>query len=325
MFQVIEDEDLVAILKDVSGESFQSEDQSTQVRGSNTGSDYDCDKVTSRLRHHKDTDPLDLDTDCVSTNSKKQRKYTTADVVSEAIQRIDSVSGSRKSGSISGGSILSNGCDTKFQSTNIKHSSEVKSSSKSQRQRHASSKKSRKSSSSNKSTTSGFGTGSSSATSGSTSGFSPILPNVPEMDLYLNSAASNVSPDSGIQSEGTTGINNSSPLHLQTSGSSTSGGGLPVSSASSGSSELTFSTQSFQFSPGGTGSSSTIYQWPQNGYYQAAASDWTTSATSTIYASGTTIPGAPLMAVVTPLPHAPVEDVPTAILTSSASSMPFNR
>ena len=322
MFQVIEDEDLVAILKDVSGESFQSEDQSTQVRGSNTGSDYDCDKVTSRLRHHKDTDPLDLDTDCVSTNSKKQRKYTTADVVSEAIISV-SGSGSRKS--ISAGSILSNGCDTKFQSTNIKHSSEVKSSSKSQRQRHASSKKSRKSSSSNKSTTSGFGTGSSSATSGSTSGFSPILPNVPEMDLYLNSAASNVSPDSGIQSEGTTGINNSSPLHLQTSGSSTSGGGLPVSSASSGSSELTFSTQSFQFSPGGTGSSSTIYQWPQNGYYQAAASDWTTSATSTIYASGTTIPGAPLMAVVTPLPHAPVEDVPTAILTSSASSMPFNR
>ena len=311
----------MAILKDVSGESFQSEDQSTQARGSNTGSDYDCDRVTSRLRHHKDTDPLDLDTDCVSTNSKKQRKYTTADVVSEAIDSV-SGSGSRKSGG-SVGSILSNGCDTKFQSTNIKHSSsEVKSSSKSQRQRHASSKKNRKSSSSNKSTTSGFGTGSS-GTSGSTSGFSPILPNVPEMDLYLNSAASNVSPDSGIQSEGTTGINNSSPLHLQTSGSLTSGG-LPVSSASSGSSELTFSTQSFQFSPGGTGSSSTIYQWPQNGYYQAA-SDWTTSATSTIYASGTTIPGAPLMAVVTPLPHAPVEDVPTAILTSSSSSMPFNR
>ena len=33
-----------------------------------------------------------------------------------------------------------------------------------------------------------------------------------DLDLYLNSAASNVSPDSGIQSEG--GINNSSPLHL---------------------------------------------------------------------------------------------------------------
>ena len=33
-----------------------------------------------------------------------------------------------------------------------------------------------------------------------------------DLDLYLNSSASNVSPDSGIQSEG--GVNNSSPLHL---------------------------------------------------------------------------------------------------------------
>jgi len=33
-----------------------------------------------------------------------------------------------------------------------------------------------------------------------------------DLDLYLNSSASNVSPDSGIQSEG--GVNNSSPLYL---------------------------------------------------------------------------------------------------------------
>ena len=123
---------------------------------------------------------------------------------------------------------------------------------------------------------------------------------------------------------GTAGANNSSPLHLQTGSSS----GIPGSAASSGSgssmnSELTtLQTQSFQFSPGGSAASSTIYQWPQNGYYPA--SDWTAS-TSTIYTSGTTIPGAPLMAVVTPLPHAQVEDVPTAILTSTATSMPLNR
>merc|ERR1711881_551221 len=107
-----------------------------------------------------------------------------------------------------------------------------------------------------------------------------------------------------------------------------SSSGIPGSAASSGSgssmnSELTtLQTQSFQFSPGGSAASSTIYQWPQNGYYPA--SDWTAS-TSTIYTSGTTIPGAPLMAVVTPLPHAQVEDVPTAILTSTATSMPLNR
>ena len=35
-----------------------------------------------------------------------------------------------------------------------------------------------------------------------------------DIDLYLNSSTSNVSPDSGIQSEGGGGMANSSPLHL---------------------------------------------------------------------------------------------------------------
>jgi hypothetical protein len=40
----------------------------------------------------------------------------------------------------------------------------------------------------------------------------PQPPQPPELDVYLNSSTSNMSPDSGIQSEG--GVNNSSPLHL---------------------------------------------------------------------------------------------------------------
>ena len=362
MFQVIEDEDLVAILKDVSGESFHSEDQSqTQPRSTSGGHEYDCDK---RLRHHKDNDPLDLD----DTNSKNKnnRKYTTADVVTEAIQRIDSassggmISGNKKSGLINNSNFCDNNTTTtKCPSTNNIKSEANNTSKKSQRQRHASSKKSRKNK--QQMTNSNTGTGSS-----TTSGFSPptIFPsNVPEMDLYLNSAASNVSPDSGIQSEGTVGANNSSPLHLHTGSNTSAGNGIPGSTGMNSemttlqtqSFQVTFETRVmqlinctkfrqimyinlifFQFSPG-TGTSSTIYQWPQNGYYQAA-SDWTTaSATSTIYASGPTIPGAPLMAVVTPLPHhhaAQVDQdhVPTAtILTSataaaaSATMQPLNR
>ena len=362
MFQVIEDEDLVAILKDVSGESFHSEDQSqTQPRSTSGGHEYDCDK---RLRHHKDNDPLDLD----DTNSKNKnnRKYTTADVVTEAIQRIDPassggmISGNKKSGLINNSNFCDNNTTTtKCPSTNNIKSEVNNTSKKSQRQRHASSKKSRKNK--QQMTNSNTGTGSS-----TTSGFSPptIFPsNVPEMDLYLNSAASNVSPDSGIQSEGTVGANNSSPLHLHTGSNTSAGNGIPGSTGMNSemttlqtqSFQVTFETRVmqlinytkfrqimyinlifFQFSPG-TGTSSTIYQWPQNGYYQAA-SDWTTaSATSTIYASGPTIPGAPLMAVVTPLPHhhaAQVDQdhVPTAtILTSataaaaSATMQPLNR
>ena len=103
--------------------------------------------------------------------------------MTEAIQRIDPSSVSHKKS----GLLNSNGCDNKFLSTNeFKNNSKNEARKSHQRQRHASSKKSRKS---NKS-------------SSTSAGFSPILPNVPEMDLYLNSAASNVSPDSGIQSEG---------------------------------------------------------------------------------------------------------------------------
>ena len=207
------------------------------------GHEYDCDK---RLRH-KDNDPLDLD-----DNSKKNsRKYTTADVVTEAIQRIDNPASATSGGMISGtgnkkSGLLNNSnnfCDnntTKCPSTNnIK--SEANNSKKSQRQRHASSKKSRKNK--QQTTTCSTGTGS------STSGFSPptIFPsNVPEMDLYLNSAASNVSPDSGIQSEGTAGANNSSPLHLHTGSSTSTGNGIPGSTAGMSSEMATLQTQSFQ-------------------------------------------------------------------------------
>ena len=173
-------------------------------------------------------------------DSKKNRKYTTADVVTEAIQRIDPTSGGMISGTGNkkSGLLNSNFCDnnTKCPSTNNIKSEANVTSKKSQRQRHASSKKSRK----NKQTNS-TGTGS------STSGFSPptIFPsNVPEMDLYLNSAASNVSPDSGIQSEGTAGANNSSPLHLHT-GSTSTGNGIPGSTGMS-SEMTTLQTQSFQ-------------------------------------------------------------------------------
>ena len=203
------------------------------------GHEYDCDK---RLRH-KDNDPLDLD-----DNSKKNsRKYTTADVVTEAIQRIDNpasggmisgTTGNKKSGLLNSNNFCDNNT-TKCPSTNnIK--SEANNSKKSQRQRHASSKKSRKNK--QQTTTCSTGTGS------STSGFSPptIFPsNVPEMDLYLNSAASNVSPDSGIQSEGTAGANNSSPLHLHT-GSTSTGNGIPGSTAGMSSEMATLQTQSFQ-------------------------------------------------------------------------------
>lgn len=244
MFQVIEDEDLVAILKDVSGESFHSEDQSqTQPRSTSGGHEYDCDK---RLRHHKDNDPLDLD----DTNSKNKnnRKYTTADVVTEAIQRIDPassggmISGNKKSGLINNSNFCDNNTTTtKCPSTNNIKSEANNTSKKSQRQRHASSKKSRKNK--QQMTNSNTGTGSS-----TTSGFSPptIFPsNVPEMDLYLNSAASNVSPDSGIQSEGTVGANNSSPLHLHTGSNTSAGNGIPGSTGMN-SEMTTLQTQSFQ-------------------------------------------------------------------------------
>ena len=304
--------------------------------------------------------------DDTNSKNKNNRKYTTADVVTEAIQRIDPassggmISGNKKSGLINNSNFCDNNTTTtKCPSTNNIKSEANNTSKKSQRQRHASSKKSRKNK--QQMTNSNTGTGSS-----TTSGFSPptIFPsNVPEMDLYLNSAASNVSPDSGIQSEGTVGANNSSPLHLHTGSNTSAGNGIPGSTGMNSemttlqtqSFQVTFETRVmqlinctkfrqimyinlifFQFSPG-TGTSSTIYQWPQNGYYQAA-SDWTTaSATSTIYASGPTIPGAPLMAVVTPLPHhhaAQVDQdhVPTAtILTSataaaaSATMQPLNR
>ena len=78
-----------------------------------------------------------------------------------------------------------------------------------QRQPHSSTKKNRKSGGTPKSGASA---------SASSTGYQPILP-APVFDLVLKQSSSNVSPDSGIQSEGTVGLSNSSPPQLLQSSS----------------------------------------------------------------------------------------------------------
>ena len=260
----------MAILKDVSGDNFHEENRSDY---------HDCDK---RLRH------LDFDTTTTdsSSSSKMKRIRSTADVVTEAIQRFDTSSNSVSSKS--GLSSANNKSDLSISSNKAKCQNLVNQ----QRQRHSSTKKSRKSTSSK-----------------SSSGYTPILP-APDIDLYLNQSTSNVSPDSGIQSEGTVGLNNSSPPQLLQSSSVGTGTGN-----TSGAEIVPHQQQSFQFSPGSTAATA-VYQWPQNGYYPGSISgaDWTMAATNSGYIlnnAGTAL----IVTSLQPPEVSPAEAVPTILPT----------
>ena len=222
--QVIEDEDLVAILKDVSGDTFEE-----------NNCDFKCD-ITEKAGVKKSV----------------HNKISTAEIVTEAIQRIDNPGKSSGFGS---------GSSSRMEN---RVEGNKKLLVQQQRQRHSSTKKNRKK-----------------------SGYQPILPapTPSDIDLYLNSN-SNVSPDSGIQSD-PSGLNNSSPPQILPGGAGNSGN-------NSGNNETVL-----QFSPGST---TTVYtQWPPNGYFSGISTGQDCYSTGTnpgyiLSNSGTT-----LMAVVTPV------------------------
>ena len=267
----------MAILKDVSGDTF--------------AEDTDCDK---RLRN------LDFVNDTDSGTHKMKRIRSTADVVSEAIQRFDTSVSLSKSGSFSSSA---NNHKSDLNSSSNNKAAKCLSLVNQQRQRHLSTKKSRKNSSK---------PGGTSGSASLSSGYTPILPAAPsDIDLYLNSG-SNVSPDSGIQSEGPSGLTNASPPQIIQSSSS----------SGSGSTELVSTTpqQSFQISPG---SATTVYQWPaQNGYYSGSipGDNWAMATTN----SGYILNNAGAALIVTPLQppevnHTSSEISPPTILPSTAS------
>ena len=282
----------MAILKDVSGDNFHEENHHR--------SDYnDCDK---RLRH--------LDFETTGTNSesgsslKMKKIRSTADVVTEAIQRFDTTtSSSATNNSVTASKSNNSGLNSANNKSDLSSSSGSSGSNKAAkcqnlvnqiRQRHSSTKKNRKS-------------GTSKSSSSASSGYTPILP-APDIDLYLNQSASNVSPDSGIQSEGTVGLNNSSPPQILTT------------SVGTGTNTEIVSTQqqSFQFSPG-SATAAAVYQWPQNGYYPGSISgtDWTMATNS-----GYILNNAGTALIVTSLqpPEVSPADVSTTILPPTATT-----
>ena len=212
-------------MKDVSGDTFED-----------NKCDYNCD-ISEKP--------------AAASSKKPVNKISAAEIVTEAIQRIDPAA--TATGLKSSSSRMENRVD-----------SNKKLLVQQQRQRHSSTKKNRKK-----------------------SGYQPILPapatSSSDIDLYLNSN-SNVSPDSGIQSE--PGLTNSSPPQIIPAGNS--------GSTSSGNETV------LQFSPGST---TTVYtQWPPNGYFSGISTtgqDCYSTGTNPGYIlsnSGTT-----LMAVVTPV------------------------
>ena len=237
--QVIEDEDLVAILKDVSGDTFDENNR-------------DCNYCDITGEKPAAGQP-------VKKSGSVHNKISTAEIVTEAIQRIDSSHPGTGTGKSSG---LGSGSSSRMEN---RVEGNKKLLVQQQRQRHSSTKKNRKK-----------------------SGYQPILPapTPSDIDLYLNSN-SNVSPDSGIQSE-PGGLTNSSPPQI-----------LPGNAAGNSGSNSGNNETVLQFSPGST---TTVYtQWPPNGYFSGISTGQDCYSTGTnpgyiLSNSGTT-----LMAVVTPV------------------------
>ena len=162
---------------------------------------------------------------------------------------------------------------------------------------------------------------------------------VQDIDLYLNSSTSNVSPDSGIQSEGGGGMANSSPLHLTDIASTSQSSSIAIQSQAQPTtasnqptiSSLQLNSQSLQGSNSSQSPVSTQHQSlptlqqftnvsPQ-GILSPSIHQRTTGGSWTPNAGGVTLP-----ATLSPLQHSPgafygsyVQPSPTAAAGPSPS------